>query len=163
MEPAAPPCQEPTVGIGRGRRAVYLSLGWFFVGLAFLGAFLPLLPTTPFLLLASALFLKSSPALNRWLLGSRLFGPFLRDWQQHHGVRLRVKVTAVLMLVVVGGASVAYADLGWPVRAAVLVVLLIGLIVVVRLPVIRAEPVLVEEAVPAQTDTNCCRVTSNNP
>jgi uncharacterized membrane protein YbaN (DUF454 family) len=161
MEPAEPPRQEPQAG--KVRRAVYLLLGWFFVGLAFLGAFLPLLPTTPFLLLASALFLKSSPRLNRWLLGTRLFGPFLRDWQRHRGVRLRVKVTAVVMLVVVGGASIAFADVIWPIRAAVLGILLIGLIVVLRLPVIDAElsptpkaetlePLPTEELVPGQID-----------
>jgi uncharacterized membrane protein YbaN (DUF454 family) len=137
MEPADSPPQEPKAG--KIRRAVYLVLGWFFVGLALLGAFLPLLPTTPFLLLASALFLKSSPRLNRWLLGTRLFGPFLRDWQRHRGVRPRVKVTAVLMLVVVGGASIAFADVLWPIRAVVLGILLIGLIVVLRLPVIDAQ------------------------
>lgn len=163
MEPAAPSPSEPQTGPGKVRRAVYLLLGWFFVGLAFLGAFLPLLPTTPFLLLASALFLKSSPRLNRWLLGTRLFGPFLRDWQRHRGVRRRVKVTAVLMLVVVGGASIAFADVIWQIRAIVLGILLIGLIVVLRLPVIHAEPVMAEEAVSAQTDTNCCPITQTNP
>jgi len=137
MEPAEPPRHEPKAG--KVRRAVCLVLGWFFVGLALLGAFLPLLPTTPFLLLASAMFLKSSPRLNRWLVGSRLFGPFLRDWQRHRGVRRRVKVTAVLMLVVVGGASIAFADVIWPIRAAVLGILLIGLIVVLRLRVIDED------------------------
>lgn len=163
MEPPAPSPNEPHTGPGKVRYAVYVSLGWFFVGLAFLGALLPLLPTTPFLLLASAMFLKSSPRLNRWLLGTRLFGPFLRDWQRHRGVRRHVKVTALLMLVAVGGASIAFADVIWPIRAAVLGILLIGLVVVLRLRVIDAEPVMAEETVSAQTDTNCCPITQTNP
>ncbi|MBL8794764.1 MAG: YbaN family protein [Planctomycetia bacterium] len=140
MEPPAPSPEAPPAGPGKVRYVVYISLGWFFVGLAFLGALLPLLPTTPFLLLASAMFLKSSPRLNRWLLGTRLFGPFLRDWQRHRGVRRRVKITAVVLLLVVGGASIAFADVAWPIRAVVCGILLIGLVVVLRLRVIDDEP-----------------------
>jgi uncharacterized membrane protein YbaN (DUF454 family) len=118
------------------RRAVYLALGGLFVGLGFLGAFLPILPTTPFLLLASACFLRSSPRLNEKLQRSRLFGPLLRDWQEHSGVRLHVKITAIVVLVAVVTCSILFADLPVPLLILLIVLALIGLVVVLRLRVI---------------------------
>src|SRR5947207_1871164 len=93
---AVPP-RRPLVVPGL-RRLLYVAAGSFFVFLAVLGALLPVLPTTPFLLLASYFFLHSSPRLNAWLLRSRLFGPLLRDWQEHRAVRPRVKVTALSII-----------------------------------------------------------------
>jgi uncharacterized membrane protein YbaN (DUF454 family) len=130
------PSPPPARGI---RRWVYVVLGLFFVGLAVLGGLLPVLPTTPFLLLASFFFLRSSPALNAWLLRSRLFGPLLRDWQRHRGVRPHVKIGAVAVLVPVIGASALFGNLPPYLLVLLLVLGLIGLIVVLRLPVIRAE------------------------
>lgn len=129
------------------RRALYVALGLFFVGLAILGVMLPVLPTTPFLLLASYFFVRSSDRLHNWLLRSRLFGQLLRDWQKHRGVRPRVKLVALVLLIVAVAASAVFGRLPW-----YLVVLLIGLgsvgaFVVLRLPVIR-EPVATDVAKP---------------
>jgi uncharacterized membrane protein YbaN (DUF454 family) len=66
--------------------------------LGILGIFLPLLPTTPFLLLASACFARGSPRLHGWLLSNKLFGPYLRDFEQGKGIPLKAKVVAVAML-----------------------------------------------------------------
>jgi uncharacterized membrane protein YbaN (DUF454 family) len=118
------------------RRAVYVLAGLSFVGLAAMGAVLPILPTTPFLLLASYFFVRSSPALHRWLLRNRVFGPLLRDWQRHGGVRRRVKVSAVCVLLLALGASIALTN-RTPLLIGVLLALgAIGLVVVLRLPVI---------------------------
>lgn len=120
-------------------RIAYVLCGLAFVGLAVLGAVLPLLPTTPFLLLASYFFVRSSPRLHAWLLRSRLFGGFLRDWQRHRGVRPHVKVAALTMLPLVVCTSVTLGNLAWYLVAALLVLAAVGVIVVVRLPVIREE------------------------
>jgi uncharacterized membrane protein YbaN (DUF454 family) len=131
------------------RRALYIVLGLLFVGLALLGAILPLLPTTPFLLLASFFFIRSSPRLNAWLLRSPLFGPFLRDWYRHRAVRLRVKVTACIVIVVAVGASAWFGNLpGWLV-VVLLILGVTGLVVVLRLPVIRDDadaPIVARDA-----------------
>lgn len=121
------------------RRALYVSVGLVFVGLAVAGAILPVLPTTPFLLLASYCFVRSSPRLHAWLMNSKSFGPLLRDWHAHRAVRPRVKVTAISVMFLCGGGSAAF-TFDRPLVLAVLAgLLLVGLIVVLRLPVIRDE------------------------
>jgi uncharacterized membrane protein YbaN (DUF454 family) len=114
-------------------RWLYLCLGVLFVALAVLGAFLPLLPTTPFVLLASGCFVRSSPRLAAWLRRSRLFGPLLTDWEQHRGVRLHVKVTAVTMIVLAATASLVFGALSPALRIVLLVLAAVGIAVVLRL------------------------------
>jgi uncharacterized membrane protein YbaN (DUF454 family) len=141
--------QEPTPGevMTRVKRAVYVLLGCFFVGLAVLGLFLPVLPTTPFLLLASFFFIRSWPALNHRLLHSPVFGALLRDWQRHRGVRRHTKITAVAVIVVVAGASVVLGRLSLPLLLVLLPLACIGIVVVLRLPEVK-EPNAAPVAVP---------------
>lgn len=75
-------------------RAVYLVIGLLFVGLGALGAVLPVLPTTPFLLISLWAFAKSSARLERWLLEHRRFGPRLVAWRTHRVIPLGVKLTS---------------------------------------------------------------------
>lgn len=73
-------------------------IGCIAVLLAVLGVFLPLLPTTPFLLLASACFARGSERLHRWLLNNKLFGEYLRNVESGRGIPLRAKITAIALL-----------------------------------------------------------------
>jgi len=68
------------------------------VGLATAGVFLPLLPATPFLLLAAACFVRSSDRLHRWLLSHRWFGPYIRNYREHRAITPRAKVAIILLL-----------------------------------------------------------------
>ena len=68
------------------------------LGLGILGVFLPLLPATPFLLLASACYLRGSERLHRRLMESRLLGPYIRNFQRGRGIPLRAKVVTLLLL-----------------------------------------------------------------
>ncbi|MFQ5519061.1 MAG: YbaN family protein [Mariprofundus sp.] len=88
---------------------VYKALGFLFVGLGFIGAFLPLLPTTPFILLAAACFAKSSERWHRWLLANRIFGPMIKNWQSHQCISCNSKRIAVLSVLLFGGYSVVFA------------------------------------------------------
>lgn len=74
-------------------------LGLFFVGLAILGAVLPVLPTTPFLLVAAACFAKSSPYLYNKLLSNKVFGPLIKDWQEHRAISRKSKTIALTSIV----------------------------------------------------------------
>jgi uncharacterized membrane protein YbaN (DUF454 family) len=69
--------------------------GIFCVFLAFIGAFLPLLPTTPFLLVAAACFAKSSPRMHKMLIENKVFGPIIYHWQQSRSIPKRAKVMAL--------------------------------------------------------------------
>lgn len=80
-------------------RPLLLACGCVCLAAAGAGLFLPLLPTTPFLLLAAACFARSSARLHAWLLAHRAFGPILDDWERRRAIRRRVKlVTTLLML-----------------------------------------------------------------
>jgi uncharacterized membrane protein YbaN (DUF454 family) len=122
------------------KRRAYMTAGWLFVALATLGVFLPLLPTTPFVLLASSCFVRCSPRARRWLHESRLFGPSLRDWEEHRAIRRPVKVLALVMCSTVI-ALTFIREMHWGLRAAIIAVGAVGIIVVARLPVIdRTHP-----------------------
>lgn len=83
-----------------------IIIGLIAVVLGVLGVFLPLLPTTPFLLVASACFARSSERLHRWLLSNKLFGTFLDDFEQGKGIPLKAKFVAVALLWLSLGYSV---------------------------------------------------------
>lgn len=114
-------------------RILYQSAGWAFVGLATLGVFLPLLPTTPFVLLAGSCFVRSSPRAQRWLANSRWFGPILRDWNEHRAVRRPVKFLAIAVVSAVLVVSF-WRDVYWVVRTLILVLGGVGVIVIYLLP-----------------------------
>lgn len=79
-------------------RLLLLAGGWLAVGLGLLGVVLPLLPTTPFALIAAACFARSSPRWHRWLLATPLLGPALADWQAGRGVPRPAKLAALALL-----------------------------------------------------------------
>ena len=73
--------------------------GVFCVGLAILGAILPILPTTVFLIMATACFAKSSPSMQRKLLNNKTFGPLIHEWQQHRSMPRKAKRIALLTII----------------------------------------------------------------
>jgi uncharacterized membrane protein YbaN (DUF454 family) len=84
--------------IGRIRRTLWMAGGVASLGLAVAGALLPLLPTTPFVLLAAFCFARSSPRLHRWLLHNRRFGPLILAWRDQRAIPARAKRAAYLAM-----------------------------------------------------------------
>lgn len=119
------------------RRIVYLALAAVFFGLAVLGALLPVLPTTPFVLLTSFLLVRSSPPLNDRLLRSQAFGPLLEDWHRHRAVRPRVKAISIAVSLAAVALSATYGNLPPLGLALLAVIAMTGMVVLIRLPVIR--------------------------
>lgn len=81
--------------------------------LAILGIFLPLLPTTPFLLLASACFARGSERMQRWLYSNKLFGSYLTNIRAGLGIPLRTKMVAIAVLWLSLGFSAWHIPLWW--------------------------------------------------
>jgi uncharacterized membrane protein YbaN (DUF454 family) len=79
-------------------RYAYLISGFLLVGIGVLGIFLPILPTTIFLILASACFMKSSPKANEWLKNNRFLGAYLRNYQDKTGLSVTAKVLNISVL-----------------------------------------------------------------
>ena len=99
------------------RRHLWTALGWASLGLGALGILLPLLPTTPFLLLAAYFFSRGSRRLHAWLLDHRVFGPPIENWRAHHAISTGAKCAALAAMALILAIS-ALAD----VRAWVLAV-----------------------------------------
>lgn len=121
----------------RLKRAVLVVAGLLSLLLGLLGAVLPGLPTTPFVLLAAACFAQASPRLHRWLVQHRWLGPMVRDWEAHHTLPLRIKWLASAMIALMVGVSAWQLAERPGVQAAVLVAGLVGCLVVWRIPTRR--------------------------
>ena len=80
------------------KKLILLGIGWLCVGLAFVGVFVPGIPTTIFLIIALWAFTKSSTKLRYWLLHHKRFGPILNNWQQHKVVPRRAKILMVVLM-----------------------------------------------------------------
>ncbi|HPF15647.1 MAG TPA: YbaN family protein [Planctomycetota bacterium] len=126
-------------------QSILLLAGWLFTGLAFLGALLPLVPTTPFLLLAGICFARSSPAMHQRVLQAPIFGKYLRQWDREHTVPKDAKYKAWFVIALSFGFSIYVVD-RIALRVMLIVLALVLAVVIARLPEVRAaEPVHEEE------------------
>lgn len=90
------------------RRWLLITTGTIFVGLGALGVFLPLLPTTPFLLLAAALYIRSSKRLYNWLITNKGFGTYIKNYREGKGITLTTKIVSIALLWITIGYSVLF-------------------------------------------------------
>jgi uncharacterized membrane protein YbaN (DUF454 family) len=109
-------------------RGLLIFAGTVFVGLGVLGIFLPLLPTTPFLLLAAACYAKSSKRFYHWLLSNRWFGKYIKNYREKRGIPSRVKISTISILWIAIALSAYFATESFLVRA-ILVLIAIGVTV----------------------------------
>ena len=107
----------------KGKVLVLKVMGIFFVGLAILGVVLPILPTTPFLLVAAACFAKSSPEMQRRLLANKTFGPLIHDWQKYRSIPRKAKRIALLTIIL----SVCWS--AYMLQSAMLTALVVALVI----------------------------------
>jgi len=91
--------------------ALIFSAGWLCFSLGVIGVAVPILPTTPFMLLAATCFAKTSPRFHRWLLNSRLFGSLIRNWQEEKYIQTTTKVRALIIIALTFGLSIWLVDI----------------------------------------------------
>lgn len=104
------PTEAPSAEVTRNPllRTLWLILGLFFTALGFIGALLPVMPTTVFLLIAAYFFARSSPRFYTWLLSNRTFGPLIRDWRAGLGIPRQAKITAITLITLTIGSSILF-------------------------------------------------------
>lgn len=129
------------------KKTLLKLLGYLFLLLAGIGIILPLLPTTPFVLVAAMCFAKSSPEIHEKLINHRFFGPILRDWEEKRCMNCKVKLFAMGSVVSFTGLSIFLVK---SIIAKVIgaLLLLIALIVMARIPTCKTNkesPILVED------------------
>ena len=98
-------------------RLFWIVLGSLSLALGAAGIVLPLLPTTPFILVAAFAFARSSPRLHAWLVRHKVFGPLIENWQRYGAISRRAKIAGLLSLLAVFGLSLL---LGAPAHALII-------------------------------------------
>jgi len=118
-------------------RAILIALGFVAVALAVIGIFVPILPTTPFLLLAAFFFGRSSPRFYTWLHTNRWFGAYLSNYRAGRGLPLREKVLTIVALWVAILLSATFALSSWWPRGALLLIALAVTVHLLKIPTFR--------------------------
>ncbi len=98
-------------------RLLYWIAGVTALLLGAIGVVLPLLPTTPFVILAAFCFSRSSERLHRWLLNQRLFGPMIRDWEAYGVIPLRIKCLSTTLMLALISYPLLFRDFDWRFKA----------------------------------------------
>jgi hypothetical protein len=119
-------------------KVLWIILGSFFVALAAVGVALPGIPTTPFLILAAACYIRSSQKLYDRLISNKTFGPYLKDYREGKGIPKKAKILAVSMIVLFVGSSVIFGIESLNLKIVVGALGLTGLIYVIfKVPVAK--------------------------
>jgi uncharacterized protein len=114
-------------------RLFYLGLGWLCVGLGVIGIIMPILPTTPFLLVAVWAFSKSSPELAEKLRNHPVAGKYIRAWQDYGAIPPVGKALAVTMMSVMGVYVAGFSSVpNWAALAICLVLVAVGVYILLR-------------------------------
>tara|TARA_B100001758_G_scaffold70672_1_gene59530 strand:- start:224 stop:655 length:432 start_codon:yes stop_codon:yes gene_type:complete len=108
-------------------KILWILLGSFFVMIGAIGAVVPGLPTTLFLILAAACYIRSSQKLYDWLIKNKTFGPYLKDYREGKGMPKNAKILAVSMIIIFAGYAVIFAIEDLAIRILVAAFGLIGI------------------------------------
>ena len=107
---------------GKLKRRLLIAAGTISAAIGIVGIFVPLLPTTPFLLLAAACYLRSSQKFYGWLLNNRFIGAYLRNYLQGKGMPRKIKIITILLLWLTITCSIIFAVQGLIIRVLLLVI-----------------------------------------
>lgn len=108
------------------KKIVLLLIGWLFVIVGAIGIFLPVLPTTPFLLISLWAFSQSSERFHDWLYHHRIFGPPLQDWSKYGVIPLRAKIIALSTMAISAALVILFSSTPWYGLTAMLILMGVG-------------------------------------
>ena len=114
-------------------KSILIIIGFIFVGLGAIGLVLPVMPTTPFLLVAAACFARSSERFYNWLMELHLFGPIIRNWEETKSISRNTKLVAIASVVLIGGFSVVFVVENLTVKLVVTTVLLLNILLITKI------------------------------
>lgn len=109
------------------KKALLLSAGHLSLALGIIGIFLPILPTTPFIILAAFLYSKSSPKLYAWLSQNKYFGEAIIDWETNKVIRPRAKKMATIAIILVFGASLYFGKMHFGLKIMLVIIAILVL------------------------------------
>jgi len=116
-------------------KILLIIAGTFLIGVSIVGIFLPVLPTTPFLLLAAALYARSSKRFYNWLINNRILGRYIKNYREGKGIPLKAKITAISILwITIGYSAIFVMEILW-VR-----ILLVIIAIAVTVHIVRIKP-----------------------
>ncbi|MDW3095750.1 MAG: YbaN family protein [Gammaproteobacteria bacterium] len=128
----------------KAKQYFLICSGWLSILLGVIGIVLPLLPTTPFILLAAGCFAKSSPRFHQWLITHRLFGPLIESYKDNKGIPRDVKIKAIIFIWVTLSISIFLLEITW-LRIGIFI---LGITLTVFLwmkPTLTKQPVKISE------------------
>lgn len=131
---ALQPTERPAV-----KRIFFLVIAWISLALGCIGVFVPLLPTTPLVLLATFLFAKSSPRLHAWICKTRVYGAYVKPFKERGGITLARKLQMLGLSYAVMGVSAFFMRnvIAWAVLGVM--ALFLAWLLAVRIPTISSE------------------------
>ena len=108
MNPSEQKTKPKQAQLSRTKKKVILVVGFICLALGILGIVVPLLPTTPFLLLAAACFVRASDRLYQWLINHKLFGLYIRNYREYKAIPLKMKISSIALLWITITFSIIY-------------------------------------------------------
>lgn len=114
---------ELKISNSRFKRTIYLVIGFFFVGLAFIGVFVPVMPTTVFLILATWSFMRSSEKYYIWLTTNRYFGRMIRNYNTFRGIEHKTRIKSLIVLWITLIVSMLLVKIWW----VILILIAVGI------------------------------------
>lgn len=121
------------------KRMLFVLVGTLFLAIGFVGIIIPVLPTTPLLLLAAACYLRGSERLHRWMIENRMFGEFIRNYTEGRGIDPRQKVVTLAFLWTTISFSALYLIERLPVRILLFLIATAVSVHILALPSLRGQ------------------------
>jgi len=127
------------------KKAIFIVAGTISLGLGAVGIFLPILPTTPFLLLSAACYYKGSERMHRWLLNNKLFGSYIRNYKEGKGISQAGKILTLFLLWITIIFSAFYMVNNYVVQIVLFAIAIAMTIHIITLPTFRKTQSLEQE------------------